>query len=75
MKNAFYFTLKLFLFSIYLNFCLDFLVINKNGLIRKIRLISKFMGSQPVKETIAMPYSPISQEVKAIRQYSNMNVT
>ena len=33
------------------------------------------MGSQPVKETIAMPYSPISQELKAIRQYSNMNVT
>ena len=55
MKNAFYFTLKLFLLSIYFNFCLDFLVINKNGLIRKIRLISKFMGSQPVNETIAMP--------------------
>ena len=34
---------KLFTFSRYLNFCLDPLVIYKNGLIRKIRLISKFM--------------------------------
>ena len=34
---------SLFTFSRYLNFCLDPLVIYKNGLIRKIRLISKFM--------------------------------
>ena len=33
---------KLFLFSRYLNFCLDFLVMQKNDLIRKMRLISKF---------------------------------
>ena len=46
MKNAFYFTLKAF--SLYFNFCLDFLVMQKNGLIRKIRLAVKFMTSQPV---------------------------
>ena len=46
-KNIFFFTLKLFLFSRYLIYCLDFLVMLKNSLIRKIRLISKFMTSQP----------------------------
>ena len=55
MKSDFYFTLqKLFSFSRYLNFCLDFLVTYKNGLIRKLRLISKFMTSQPGKQTIAI---------------------
>ena len=43
---------KLFLFSRYLNFCLDFLIMSKNALIRKIRLISKFMTSQPGYQTI-----------------------
>ena len=38
---------KLFLFSRYLIFCLDILVIYKNGLIRKKMLISNFMTSQP----------------------------
>ena len=38
MKNAFYFTSKPF-FPRYLNFCLDVLVMQQNGLIRKIRLI------------------------------------
>ena len=37
---------KLFLFSRYLNFCLDFLVVQQNNLIRKIRLISNFMTSR-----------------------------
>ena len=36
---------KLFSFSRYLNFCLDFLVMWKNSLIRKIKLISKFVTS------------------------------
>ena len=58
MKNAFYFTLKLYSFSRYLNFCLDFLVMYKNGLIRKIRLISKFMTLQSGKQTIAMHILP-----------------
>ena len=53
MENAFYFNLKaLFVLKI-LNFCLDFSVhLEKNGLSRKIRLISKFMTSQPGKKTI-----------------------
>ena len=58
MKNVFYITLKLFLFSRYLNFCLDFLVIQKKGFITKIRLISKFMTSQHGKKIIAMAILP-----------------
>ena len=54
MKNAFYFTLRNFFFSRYLNFCLDFLLMWKNGLIRKIRLISKFVTSQPCQKAIAI---------------------
>ena len=34
-------------FSGYLNFCADIFAMLKNPLIRKIRLISKFMISQP----------------------------
>ena len=52
------FTLKLLLFSRYLSFCLDFLVIYKNGLISKIRLILKFMTSQPGYQTIAIRILP-----------------
>ena len=47
VKNAFYFILKLLSFSRYLSFCHDFWSCRKNGLIRKIRLTSKFMTSQP----------------------------
>ena len=47
MKNAFYFILKALLFSRYLKFVLSFSAFRKNGLIRKIMLISKFMTSQP----------------------------
>ena len=49
---------KFFSFSRYLIFCLDILVIYRNGLIRKIRLFSKFMTSQPRKETIAIHILP-----------------
>ena len=50
MKNAFLFTSKaLFVRTIYkfryLNFCLEFPVMQQNSLIRKIRLISNFMTS------------------------------
>ena len=52
MKNAFYFkavlVLKIF------KFCLEFLAMQQNGLIRKIRLISNFMTSQPGKQTIVI---------------------
>ena len=47
IKNAFYFILKVFSFSRYLHFCLDILVRQKKWLIREIRLISKFLTSQP----------------------------
>ena len=40
-------TQKLFSFSRYLNFCFDFLVMWQDNLIRKKRLISDFMTSQP----------------------------
>ena len=58
IKNAFYFTLKTFFFSRFLNFCLDFLIMQKNGLIRKIRLISKLLMSKIAKQTIAMHILP-----------------
>ena len=45
---------KLFSFWRYLSFCLDFLVIYQNGLIKKIMLISIFLTSQPGYQTIAM---------------------
>ena len=51
-KNVFYFTLKaLFVLNI-LSFCLDFLVAYRNGLIKKIRLISNFKTSQTGQQTI-----------------------
>ena len=46
---------KFFSFSRYLSFCLDFLVF---GLIRKIRLIPKFMTSKPGKQTIVKHVLP-----------------
>ena len=45
-------------FSRYLNFCLDFLVIQKIGLMRKIRLVLKFMTSQFGKQAIAIHILP-----------------
>ena len=41
------------LFSKYSIFCLGFLAMEENDLIRKIRLISTFMTSQPGKQTMA----------------------
>ena len=49
MKNTFYFISKA-----HVNFCLEFLVI----LIRKIWLISKFMSSQPEKQTTTIHIFP-----------------
>ena len=47
MKNAFYFTSKpLFVLKIF-KFRFDYLIMYKNDLIRKTRLILKFMMSQP----------------------------
>ena len=40
----------------------------KNGLIRKTRLILKFMTSQLVNKQLQYTYYPISQEVKTTRK-------
>ena len=58
LKRAFISPEKLFSFSRYLNFCLDVLFMNKNGFIRKIRLISKFITPLPGKLTIAIHIWP-----------------
>ena len=47
MQNACFSPQKVFLFSRYLSFCFDFLVMYQNGLIKKVRLISSFMMLQP----------------------------
>ena len=47
MKNAFYFILKVHSVLKIFRFLPVFLVMLKNGFIKKIRLISKFMASQP----------------------------
>ena len=53
-KNDFYLTLKiLFVLKTSVLF-LDFFVIQRNSVVRKIKLISKFMTSQPGKQTIAI---------------------
>ena len=39
MKNALYFTSKAFLVLKIFKFCLDFLVMNQNGLIKKIQIL------------------------------------
>ena len=54
---------KLFSFSRYLSFCLEFLssVMQQNGLIRKIRLFAKFMTSQPGIQTITLHILLISR--------------
>ena len=49
---------KLFLFSRYLSFCLDFLVNYRNNLIKKIRSISNFMTSQPGYQTLVIHILP-----------------
>ena len=49
---------KLFSLSRYLRFCLNFFAMPQNGLIRKIRLISNFITSQPGKQTIVIHILP-----------------
>ena len=46
------------MFSRCLDFCRDFLAIQKSCLIRKIKLVSKLMTSQPGKQTIAIHILP-----------------
>ena len=81
-KNAFYFNLKSYSFSRYLNVFLDFLVMYKNDLVRMIWLISKFVTPQPGKQTNALQIlSNISrrkgsQKMKIIQliEYSMRNI-
>ena len=47
MKNAFYFTLKCFSILKIFKFSSSFFSHAKNGLVRKNRLVSKSMTSQP----------------------------
>ena len=55
MGNAFYFILKaLFIIKIFQFFVTTFWSCRENGLIRKIRLTSKFMASQPGLQTITI---------------------
>ena len=59
---------KLYSFWRYLNFCLEFLDMYKNGLINKIWLISKFTRHSLGNKWLQYTYWLISQqEVKAIR--------
>ena len=57
-KRIFVSPQKLFLFSRYLGFCLDFLVIYQNSLIRKIRLISNFTTPQSGLRAIVIHILP-----------------
>ena len=55
MKDAFYLIVKaLFVLEIFKVFVLTFWSCRENGLIRKRRLISKFMTSQPGYQTITI---------------------
>ena len=58
MKILFISPQKVFLFSRYLHFCIDFLVMQKYSLIRKIKLISKLRTSRLGKETITIHILP-----------------
>ena len=49
---------KLFPLSKCLRFCLDFLVMYRNGLIKKIRLITNFMTPQPGQQIIVIHILP-----------------
>ena len=47
-----------FRFQDILSFCLDFFVMYKNGLIRKVRLVLKFITSKSGQQTIVMHIFP-----------------
>ena len=49
---------KLFAFSRYLIFCLDFFFVCQNGLNKKLKLISNFMTSQSGQQTIVIHILP-----------------
>ena len=57
------------------SFSLDFLVMYKSSLIRKIRLISKFMTSQPEKQTVAIHTSPNISRSKGLFYFLEKSYT
>ena len=61
---------KLFWFSRHLNFCLDFLVMSKNCLIRNMRLIPYLWRHNLVNKQLQYTYCPTSHKVKATRQWN-----
>ena len=73
MINAFLIHLKGSLILEVFKFLSWLLVMQKNGLIRKIRLISKFITSNLERNQSQYTYISISQEVKAIRQWNVVN--
>ena len=72
MRNAFCFTLKAFLVLKTFKFVSWIFGHAENGLIRKIRLTSKFMTSQPGQQTIAK-HILVTILRKAIRQWNWVN--
>ena len=68
MKNGFYFTLKISLFLRFLNFNLNFLVMQKSSLIRKLRLIFKNMTAETGELTIVIHILPNIQKEKSFNQ-------
>ena len=64
MKNAFYFILKLISCLSYLDFILNFWSCRKNGLIRKTRLVSKFIDPQLGKQIITIHILPNTSRSK-----------
>ena len=67
MKNAFFRSQGIYVFLMTFWSCI------KNGLIRKIRLTSKFMMSQPGLQTIAIHILPKTHKVKVTRQWNLVN--
>ena len=68
MKNALYFSLKaLFVLRIFKFLSRLFGHAEKTGLIRNMRLTSKFMMSQPGLKTIAIHILPNISQTKGIR--------
>ena len=65
---------KLFSFSRYLSFCLDFLFMYKSSLIRKIRLISKFMTSQPILSNISRSKGNQAMNFGQLIKYNMRNI-
>ena len=58
MQNAFYFMSKALFVPKIFTFFSDFLVIQKDGFIRKVRLISKFMTSHTGQQIITINILP-----------------